>query len=53
MWLAIKTPEPHELAEIQEEFDRHHHPVETSLHDNKRPKLRYSCSWLFTVSIRL
>ena len=39
VWVAIKDPEPLELAALQEEFDLHPLAVEDASHGHQRPKV--------------
>src|SRR5437762_12484519 len=39
VWVALKNPEPAELAEMKEEFNLHELAVEDALHGHNRPKI--------------
>lgn len=39
VWVALKDPEPAELAQMQEEFGLHHLAVEDATHGHQRPKI--------------
>jgi magnesium transporter len=49
VWLALKDPEPIELAALQEEFDLHELAIEDARHGHQRPKIEEYASSLFVV----
>jgi len=49
VWVALKDPDPAELAEMQDEFDLHELAVEDAHHGNQRPKIEEYGDSLFTV----
>ena len=49
VWVALKDPEPGELAILQEEFDLHHLSVEDVLSGHQRPKIEEYGDSLFAV----
>jgi len=49
VWVALRDPEPAELAEMQEEFDLHPLAVEDARHGHQRPKIEEYGESLFTV----
>lgn len=49
VWVALKDPEPHELDQLQEEFDLHELAVEDARHGHQRPKIEEYGSSLFVV----
>jgi magnesium transporter len=49
VWVALKDPEPAELAVLQEEFDLHELAVEDAQHGHQRPKIEEYGPSLFVV----
>jgi magnesium transporter len=49
VWVALKDPEPSELAVLQEEFDLHELAVEDAQHGHQRPKIEEYGPSLFVV----
>ena len=49
VWVALKDPEPAELAEMQEEFGLHHLAVEDATHGHQRPKIEEYGDTIFAV----
>ncbi len=49
VWVALKDPEPSELAALQEEFDLHELAVEDAQHGHQRPKIDEYGPSLFVV----
>ena len=49
VWVALRDPEPAELAAMQREFGLHELAVEDALHGNQRPKIEEYGNELFTV----
>jgi magnesium transporter len=49
VWVALRDPDPDELAEMQDEFDLHELAVEDARHGNQRPKLEEYGDSLFAV----
>jgi magnesium transporter len=49
VWVALKDPEPQELASLQEEFDLHELAVEDAQHGHQRPKIEEYGPSLFVV----
>ncbi len=49
VWVALKDPEPSELASLQEEFDLHELAVEDAQHGHQRPKIEEYGLSLFIV----
>ncbi|HEX5634072.1 MAG TPA: CorA family divalent cation transporter, partial [Gemmatimonadales bacterium] len=49
VWVALKDPEPAELAEMQEEFGLHHLAVEDATHGHQRPKIEEYDDTIFAV----
>jgi magnesium transporter len=49
VWVALKDPEPSELAALQEEFDLHELAVEDAQQGHQRPKIEEYGSSLFVV----
>jgi len=49
VWVALKDPEPAELAEMQEEFGLHELAVEDATHGHQRPKIEEFGDSLFVV----
>jgi magnesium transporter len=49
VWVALKDPEPGELAGLQAEFDLHELAVEDAQHGHQRPKIEEYGSSLFVV----
>ncbi|MGH9387408.1 MAG: magnesium/cobalt transporter CorA [Vicinamibacterales bacterium] len=49
VWVALKDPEPPELAVLQEEFDLHELAVEDAQHGHQRPKIEEYGPSLFVV----
>jgi magnesium transporter len=49
VWVALKDPEPSELAALQEEFDLHELAVEDAQHGHQRPKIEEYGPSLFVV----
>lgn len=49
VWVALKDPEPVELAMLQDEFDLHHLSVEDVLKGHQRPKIEEYGDSLFAV----
>jgi len=49
VWVALKDPEPHELDQLQEEFNLHELAVEDARHGHQRPKIEEYGSSLFVV----
>ncbi len=49
VWVAVRDPEPHELAQLEEEFDLHPLAVEDARHGHQRPKFEEYGDELFFV----
>src|SRR5258705_10560363 len=49
VWVALKDPDPAELAEMQEEFGLHDLAVEDARHGHQRPKIEEYGKSLFPV----
>jgi magnesium transporter len=49
VWVALKDPDPAELAEMQEEFGLHDLAVEDARHGHERPKIEEYGKSLFAV----
>jgi magnesium transporter len=49
VWVALKDPDPAELAEMQDEFDLHELAVEDAHHGDQRPKIEEYGDALFAV----
>ena len=49
VWVALKDPEPAELAEMQEEFGLHHLAVEDATQGHQRPKIEEYGDTIFAV----
>ena len=49
VWVALKNPDPAELAEMQEEFGLHPLAVEDARHGHQRPKIEEYGNSLFAV----
>jgi magnesium transporter len=49
VWVALRDPEPAELAEMQEEFGLHPLAVEDARHGHQRPKIEEYGNSLFAV----
>src|SRR4030095_3240114 len=49
VWVALKDPEPPELASLQEEFDLHELAIEDAQHGHQRPKIEEYGPSLFVV----
>jgi magnesium transporter len=49
VWVALKDPEPEELAEMQQEFGLHDLAVEDARHGHQRPKIEEYGKSLFAV----
>jgi magnesium transporter len=49
VWVALKDPEPAELATLQEEFDLHELAVEDAQHGHQRPKIEEYGTAMFVV----
>ncbi len=49
VWVALKDPEPAELAALQEEFSLHELAIEDAQHGHQRPKIEEYGSSLFIV----
>jgi magnesium transporter len=49
VWVALKDPEPKELASLQEEFDLHELAIEDAQHGHQRPKIEEYGPSLFVV----
>ena len=49
VWVALKDPEPAELAVLQEEFSLHELAIEDAQHGHQRPKMDEYGSSLFVV----
>jgi magnesium transporter len=49
VWVALKDPEPSELAKMQEEFGLHELAVEDARHGHQRPKIEEYDEMLFAV----
>ncbi len=49
VWVAVKDPEPNELAVMQEEFGLHELAVEDAQHGHQRPKIEEYDGSLFVV----
>jgi len=49
VWVALKDPEPVELAEMQEEFNLHPLAVEDARHGHQRPKIEEYGNSIFAV----
>ena len=49
VWVALKDPEPAELATLQEEFGLHELAIEDAQHGHQRPKIEEYGSSLFIV----
>src|SRR5438067_12852636 len=49
VWVAMKDPEPGELAAMQHEFDLHELAVEDARHGHQRPKIEEYGNSLFAV----
>ncbi len=49
VWVALKDPEPGELAAMKEEFDLHELAVEDAQHGHQRPKIEEYGDSLFVV----
>ena len=49
VWVALKDPQPGELAAMQEEFDLHELAVEDAHHGHQRPKIEEYDDSLFVV----
>jgi magnesium transporter len=49
VWVALKDPEPAELAEMQEEFGLHPLAVEDARHGHQRPKIEEYGNSIFAV----
>ena len=49
LWVALKDPEPAEIAAMQREFGLHQLAIEDALHGNQRPKIEEYGDSLFVV----
>lgn len=49
LWVAVRDPEPHELEQLEEEFDLHPLAVEDARHGHQRPKFEEYGDSLFFV----
>ena len=49
VWVALKDPEPAELAAMQRQFGLHHLAVEDALHGHQRPKIEEYGDSLFVA----
>jgi magnesium transporter len=49
VWVALRDPEPQELAQMQQEFGLHELAVEDALHGHQRPKVEEYGDCLFAV----
>ena len=49
VWVALKDPEPAELAEMQEEFGLHHLAIEDATRGHQRPKIEEYGDTIFAV----
>lgn len=49
VWVALKDPEPAELASMQREFGLHQLAVEDALHGHQRPKIEEYGASLFVA----
>ena len=49
VWVALRDPEPGELATMKEEFDLHELAVEDAHHGHQRPKIEEYGDSLFVV----
>ena len=49
VWVAVRDPEPHELEQLEEEFDLHPLAVEDARHGHQRPKFEEYGDSLFFV----
>ena len=49
LWMAVRDPEPHELEQLEEEFDLHPLAVEDAHHGHQRPKFEEYGDELFMV----
>lgn len=49
VWVALKDPEPTELARLQEEFGLHELAVEDASHGHQRPKIEEYGSSIFVI----
>lgn len=49
LWMAVRDPEPHELEQLEEEFDLHPLAVEDAHHGHQRPKFEEFGDELFMV----
>jgi magnesium transporter len=49
VWVAMKDPEPGELASLQHEFDLHELAIEDARHGHQRPKIEEYADSIFCV----
>ncbi len=49
LWVAVKDPEPGELADLQKQFNLHELAVEDASHGHQRPKVEEYGDSVFTV----
>lgn len=49
LWVAVRDPEPHELAALEEQFDLHPLAIEDARHGHQRPKFEEYGDSLFFV----
>jgi len=49
LWVAVRDPEPHELEQLEKEFDLHPLAVEDARHGHQRPKFEEYGDSLFFV----
>lgn len=49
VWVAVRDPEPHELDQLEEEFDLHPLAIEDARHGHQRPKFEEYGDSLFFV----
>jgi magnesium transporter len=49
LWVAVRDPEPHELEQLEEEFDLHPLAIEDAHHGHQRPKFEEYGNSLFFV----
>jgi len=49
LWMAVRDPDPHELKQLQEEFELHPLAVEDAQHGHQRPKFEEYGDSLFFV----
>lgn len=49
VWVAVRDPEPHELEQLEEQFDLHPLAIEDAQHGHQRPKFEEYGDSLFLV----